>query len=93
MDTITKHIATPAEAVEFIQNALVGGELNMKTATEALGWSFPRIRSKAKTIAKKLNGVMIKKSRGIYFLETNGTSSIEAVAEVSEEKADEENEQ
>jgi len=88
MDTTTKYVATAIEAVEFIQNALVGGELNMKTATEALGWSFPRIRSKAKTIAKKLNGTIAKKSRGIYLLEPNGTSSIESVAEVSEENPD-----
>jgi len=86
-ETTTKTVASVEDATNYIKNTLVTGELNMKEATKALGWSFPRIRSRAKTICKKLDGVFTKKSRGIYFLETNVTA-VESKAEV--EKTDEE---
>ena len=41
----------------------------MKDACKKLGWSFPRIRSRALTIAKKLNCTFKKTSRGVYVLE------------------------
>lgn len=63
--------ATKDVAEKYIQDALVNSKLKMKKAVQELGWSFPRIRSKAKTIAKKLNGVLTKDTKGVYFLKTD----------------------
>jgi hypothetical protein len=87
----TKKIATADEAITYIKNALLTGELNMKDAVDTLGWSFPRIRSKAKTISKKLGGTFTKKSRSIYYIDSNNVAPIVAAAEITEveESADE----
>ena len=65
----TPVVATTEHAVEYITNALVNGELHMKAACKELGWSFPRIRSRALTIAKKMKCTFTKTSRGVYILE------------------------
>jgi hypothetical protein len=57
------------QAIEYIKNALTTGELHMKDACKTLGWSYPRIRSRALTIAKKLNSTLTKRTRGVYYLE------------------------
>ena len=62
-------VATTEHAIGYITNALVNGELHMKTACKELGWSFPRIRSRALTIAKKMKCTFMKTSRGVYILE------------------------
>jgi len=72
----TTEEATPERAVVYITNALTTGELVMKTACDDLGWSFPRVRSRAQTIAKKLNGIFKKSARGVYFLEPNPSIAI-----------------
>lgn len=59
------------QGVEYIQNALTSGELNMKEACKTTGWSFPRVRSRALTIAKKLNSTLTKRTRGVYYLKPN----------------------
>jgi hypothetical protein len=69
MATTQKTAVSAAEAGEYIRRALVEGKLNMKTATTDLGWAFPRIRSRAKTICKKMNGTFEKESRGIYYFQ------------------------
>ena len=65
----TSVVATTEQAVEYITNVLVNGELHMKAACKELGWSFPRIRSRALTIAKKMKCTFMKTSRGVYILE------------------------
>ena len=76
-------VATTSCAVEYISNALTHGELRMKEACKELGWSFPRIRSRALTIAKKLNSTIVKTSRGVYVLEPI-TETVETPAEATE---------
>jgi len=66
ISTSTTIVATPTEVVEYLQSKLTTSTLIMKEAVATLGWSFPRIRSKAKTIARKMNGELVKKSRGEY---------------------------
>ena len=61
-------VATPEVATKYITNALVNGKLHMKAACKELGWSFPRIRSRALTIAKKMKCTFMKTSRGVYIL-------------------------
>ena len=68
-------VATTEQAVEYITNALTNGELYMKAACKELGWSFPRIRSRALTIAKKMKCTFTKTSRGVYILEPFETST------------------
>ena len=71
-------VKTPADkaAVDtYIQDKLVNGTLVMKDAVSELNWSFPRIRSKAKTIAKKLDGTLVKKARGEYSFQPNPTKT------------------
>lgn len=65
----TPVVAATEYAIAYITNALVNGELHMKAACKELGWSFPRIRSRALTIAKKMKCSFIKTSRGVYVLE------------------------
>jgi len=57
---------TKAEGVEYIKEQLINGKLIMADATEKTGWSFPRIRSRAITICKKLGGSFVKENRGVY---------------------------
>ena len=64
-----KSPATVEKAIEYITDALTNGELHMKEACKELGWSFPRIRSRSLTIAKKLNCTFMKASRGVYVLD------------------------
>jgi len=87
-NTTSKKIATKEEAVEYIKTALISGELNMRDAVQTLGWSFPRIRSKARTIAKTLNGILTKKARSIYFVETGNMNSAASVEEPTPDEAD-----
>lgn len=80
---INRTVATPEMAVEYITNALANGELHMKEACKELGWSFPRIRSRAHTIARKMKCAFMKTSRGVYILEPLETpTSVEDSAEV-----------
>lgn len=70
--TADAKVAADAATVNtYIQDKLVNGTLSMKEAVNELNWSFPRIRSKAKTIAKKLNGTLVKKARGEYSFQPN----------------------
>jgi len=72
MSTQPKNVvATKEIAEEYIRTTLINSKLEMKQACEELGWSFPRIRSKAATICKKLGGKFVKESRGVYFLQTD----------------------
>lgn len=64
---------TAKQAVAYIENALTNGELHMKETCKELGWSFPRVRSRARTIAKKLNSTLTKRARGMYYLEPHTT--------------------
>jgi hypothetical protein len=64
----SKVVATKEQATEYIESALVNGTLEMKAACKELGWSFPRIRSRAQTICKKMGGTFEKTSRGVYYL-------------------------
>jgi len=54
------------QGVAYIQDCLVNGKLVMTLAVEETGWSFPRVRSRAITICKRLGGVFEKESRGVY---------------------------
>jgi len=89
--TNNQSVATKEQAEEYIRNALINGKLEMKQACKDLGWSFPRIRSKAKTISKKLGGTFTKDVRGVYFLDTgtntqpSTSSTIESSAEITED--------
>ena len=67
--SIPNAVATAEYAIEYITNALTNEELRMKNACKKLGWSFPRIRSRALTIAKRLNCAIVKTSKGVYILE------------------------
>lgn len=70
--TATTIVAADATTVAtYIQERLTTSTLSMKEAVTTLGWSFPRIRSKAKTIAKKMNGTLVKKARGEYAFQPN----------------------
>ena len=69
-----KKVATSQEAANYIETALISGHLVMKDACKELGWSFPRTRSKAQTICKKLGGTFIKKERGVYYLNPNDST-------------------
>ena len=71
-------VATTDQAVEYITKALTEGELHMKVACKTLGWSFPRIRSRSLTIAKRMKCTFTKTARGVYILEPIGNSSTEA---------------
>jgi len=62
--------------IDYITNALTTGTLVMKTACKELGWSFPRIRSRALTIAKRANCTLKAVTRGVYILEPNKTEPI-----------------
>lgn len=64
---------TAKQAVEYIENALTNGELHMKETCKELGWSFPRVRSRALTIAGKLDSTLTKRVRGVYYLEPHAT--------------------
>jgi len=79
---------TAKQAVEYIENALTNGELHMKETCKELGWSFPRVRSRSLTIAKKLNSTLTKRARGVYYLEPHTTpeptNTIEATDVVSD---------
>lgn len=66
-------VATKEMAEKYIQDTLLNGKLEMKDACNTLNWSFPRVRSKAMTICKKLGGEFVKESRGVYYLQTNVT--------------------
>jgi len=88
-NSMSTQTATKEVAEKYIQDALVNGKLEMKAAVKELGWSFPRIRSKAKTLAKKLNGVLTKDTKGIYFLKTDIVKEV-PVASVPEEPSAEE---
>ncbi len=88
MSTQTKSAVTKEKAEEYIQTALINGKLEMKQACEELGWSFPRIRSKAMTICKKLGGEFVKESRGVYFLRTNQAEQPETGNEITEDSAE-----
>lgn len=79
-------VATVERAVEYITNALTDSKLYMKEACKELGWSFPRIRSRALTIAKKMNCTFTKVTRGEYILtpindttETPAETPVEAI--------------
>lgn len=74
---------TGAEVAKAIQEALLHGELSMKTIVEQSGWTYPRVRSKARTVAKKLGGSLEKRSRGVYAYIKNETPSepVEATTE------------
>jgi len=61
---------SPTEGVEYIRDQLVNGELIMADATEKTGWSFPRVRSRAITVCKRLGGKLEKKERGVYVYES-----------------------
>lgn len=76
-------VATTDQAVEYITNALTNGELHMKEACKELGWSFPRIRSRSLTIAKKMKCVFTKVNRGVYILEPINDNSTEAPVEAA----------
>lgn len=64
-----KEPVSVAEAVSYIKDRLINDKLIMAEATEKLSWSFPRIRSRARTICKKLNGKFVSVERGVYILE------------------------
>jgi len=70
-----KEPVSVTEALSYIKDKLVNGRLVMQEATEALGWSFPRIRSRAKTVCKKLNGKFVSVERGVYILEPRDSIS------------------
>lgn len=70
-----KEPASVLEAVSYIRERLLNSKLIMAEATEELGWSFPRIRSRAKTICKKLNGKFVSTERGVYIIEPQGSPS------------------
>ena len=74
-------VATTEHAIEYITNALLHGKMHMKEACKELGWSFPRIRSRALTIAKKMNCVFTKTTRGVYILEPIGAPVSEETIE------------
>ncbi len=61
--------ASVTEAVSYIKDCLINGKLVMAEATAKLKWSFPRIRSRGRTICKKLNGKFVSTERGVYILE------------------------
>ena len=71
VEASAKVVADAAAVNAYIQEKLTTSTLVMKDAVTTLNWSFPRIRSKAKTIAKKLNGTLVKKTRGEYALQQN----------------------
>lgn len=81
-------VASTDTAVEYITSALTDGKLLMKDACKELGWSFPRIRSRALTVAKKLNSTFTKVSRGVYILEpleTAVSKTLESTPEITDE--------
>jgi len=87
MTTNQEKGASVAEAVEYIRSALINGKLNMKEATTELGWTFPRVRSRAKTICKKMKGTFEKESRGVYIFQPGDEATIIPVqSTVSPEK-------
>lgn len=82
----TKNNLTPSPVakaeygVKYITDALINEKLQMATACKELGWSFPRIRSRALTVAKKMNCAIVKVSRGVYILEPlkkSGSTNLE----------------
>jgi hypothetical protein len=70
--------ASAKDAVEYITNALVNDKLSMNAACKDLGWSFPRIRSRALTIAKGMQSVLTKVERGIYILDSTTSVNTDA---------------
>ena len=62
----TQTVASKTDAIKYITEKLTTSKLVMADATRDLGWTFPRIRSRAKTICKKLNGSFVAESRGVY---------------------------
>lgn len=79
-------VASTDTAVEYITSALTDGKLLMKDACKDLGWSFPRIRSRALTVAKKLNSTFTKVSRGVYILEPLETA-VSETPEITDENS------
>lgn len=68
-------VATAEEAVAYIRDHLLTGKLVMAEASKQLGWTFPRIRSRAKTICRALGGEFTKEMRGVYFCKNNSDSA------------------
>ncbi len=87
-------VATTEQAIEYITNALTNGELRMKEACHTLGWSFPRIRSRSLTIAKKMKCIFKKIDRGVYILDPidGGSPVVSPSIIVSMDKGPEEDE-
>ena len=77
--------ASVDQAIKYIRDKLINDKLIMADATETLGWSFPRIRSRAHTICKKLNGTFTKVERGVYILQPNETITSDASIEAGKE--------
>lgn len=81
MGNSTKAVAVDV-ATEYIRDQLINDKLIMADATEKLGWSFPRIRSRALTICKTLKGTFVRLERGVYMFEPNNiTTSTEVEKE------------
>jgi len=85
-------VATTEQAIEYITAALTNGELHMKEACHTLGWSFPRIRSRSLTIAKKMKCEFKKVSRGVYILDPidDGGASLTSSSVITAAADDEE---
>ena len=66
---VNSPVAAAAQAIKLITDQLTNGELHMKSTCKELGWSFPRIRSRALTLAKKMNCTLVKVTRGVYILD------------------------
>ena len=75
---------TAKQAVEYIENTLTNGELHTKETCKELGWSFPRVRSRMLTIAKKLDSTLTKRARGVYYLEPHTTPEPADITEAAD---------
>lgn len=55
------------DGATFIQEKLISGKMIMKEVCKETGWSFPRVRSCAKTICKRLGCIYVRESVGVYY--------------------------
>jgi hypothetical protein len=77
------------EMTRTIQDSLVHGTLNISRLAETSGWIYQSIRSKANTIAKRLNGKVAPAKRGVWILVTNDQPEIPSIEEPSPEAVEE----
>jgi len=62
--------------INLLRELLIHDKLIMAELVIETGWSFPRLRSRAKTICKSLNGSLCKLERGVYYFEPNNTNNM-----------------